>query len=89
MSFPLPDNFPTSWKRNIIVKDFFMRFCDVTEVNFISKNSSGVQRLVVSFEEDIVRMLVVTLSNVPWDNYSVFVMEVSGLTLGDFNTKAG
>ena len=78
---------PTSWEKHVIVKNFFMKFGEVTGVNFIPKTSDGVQRLVISFKEDLAKMLAGTIINVPWDKYPIFVREVSSLTLSDLKDK--
>ena len=77
------DNLPTCWEKHVIIKDFFNNFGEVTGVNFVTKTSEGVQRVVVSFKEDMARMMTGSMMKVPWDKYPVFVREVSSLTLGN------
>ena len=81
------DNLPSCWEKHVIIKDFFSAFGEVTGVNYVSKISHGVQRLVISFKEDLARMMTGTIIKVPWDKYPVFVREVSSLTLGDLKLK--
>ena len=88
--FPIPyqiliesDNLPTNWEKHVNVKDFFMRFGEVSGANFVSKTNEGVQRLVISFKDDLAEMMVGILIDVPWDKYPVFVREVSSLTFGN------
>ena len=93
-AYPIPyqiliesDNLPSCWEKHVIIKDFFTTFGEVTGVNYVSKTSHGVQRLVVSFKEDLARMMTGTIIKVPWDKYPVFVREVSSLTLGNLKFK--
>ena len=89
--FPVPyyqilvesDNLPTSWEKHVIVKDFFVSFAEVTGIYFLRKKTSeGIQRLVISFKEDLAGLMAGTIINVPWDKYPIFYREVSSLTLG-------
>jgi hypothetical protein len=92
-AYPIPyqiliesDNLPSCWEKHVIIKDFFSTFGEVTGVNYVSKTSHGVQRLVISFKKDMARMMTGTIIKVPWDKYPVFVREVSSLTLGDLKS---
>ena len=53
------ENFPKSWERSVIIKDFFQKLGEVTGINL----KSG--RLVVSFKEDIASQIISTLVQVP------------------------
>ena len=49
------ENFPKSWERGVIVKDFFQKLGEVTGINIRSN------RLVVSFKEDIASQMTGTM----------------------------
>ena len=52
------ENFPKSWERGVIVKDFFQKLGEVTGINIWSN------RLVVSFKKDIASQMTGTLIQV-------------------------
>ena len=69
------ENFPKSWERDIIIKNFFKMFGEVTGINFFKKNSS----LVVSFKEDIASMMTGSLLQVRWRSERThLIMMMSG-----------